>query len=69
VGEFVWTGGDTHLYVNHLDQARLQLTRDLKPLPKLVLKRRADSIDSYEYEDFAVEGYAAHPHIKAEVAV
>jgi thymidylate synthase len=69
VGEFIWTGGDTHLYVNHLEQARLQLTRDPKPLPKLVLKRRADSIDAYEYEDFAVEGYEAHPHIKAEVAV
>jgi thymidylate synthase len=69
VGEFVWTGGDTHLYVNHLDQARLQLTRGPKPLPRLVLKRRADSIDSYDYEDFAVEGYDAHPHIKAEVAV
>ena len=69
VGEFVWTGGDTHLYSNHLDQARLQLTRDPYPLPKLVLKRRADSIDSYEYEDFAVEGYEAHPHIKGEVAV
>jgi thymidylate synthase len=55
--------------VNHLDQARLQLTRDPKPLPRLVLKRRADSIDSYDYEDFAVEGYDAHPHIKAEVAV
>jgi thymidylate synthase len=69
VGEFIWTGGDTHLYVNHLEQARLQLTREPKPLPKLVLKRRADSIDSYEYEDFAIEGYEAHPHIKAEVAV
>jgi thymidylate synthase len=69
VGEFVWTGGDTHLYSNHLEQARLQLTREPYPLPKLVLKRRADSIDSYEYEDFAVEGYKAHPHIKGEVAV
>jgi thymidylate synthase len=69
VGEFVWTGGDTHLYSNHLEQARLQLTREPYPLPKLVLKRRADSIDSYAYEDFAVEGYEAHPHIKGEVAV
>lgn len=69
VGEFVWTGGDTHLYLNHLDQARLQLLRDPKPLPRLVLKRRASSIDAYEYEDFAVEGYEAHPHIKGEVAV
>jgi thymidylate synthase len=69
VGEFVWTGGDTHLYSNHLEQARLQLTRDVRPLPKLVLKRRAASIDAYDYEDFAVEGYDPHPHIKAEVAV
>ena len=69
VGEFVWTGGDTHLYLNHLDQARLQLTRDPTPLPRLVLNRRAPSIDTYEYEDFTVEGYEAHPHIKAEVAV
>lgn len=69
VGEFIWTGGDTHLYVNHLEQARLQLTRKPYPLPKLVLKRRAASIDTYEYNDFAIEGYEAHPHIKAEVAV
>jgi len=69
VGEFVWTGGDTHLYVNHLDQARLQLTREPRPLPKLILNRRAPSIDAYAYEDFAIEGYDAHPHIKAEVAV
>ena len=69
VGEFIWTGGDTHLYVNHLDQARLQLTREPRPLPKLVLKRRADSIDGYEYDDFAIEGYDPYPHIKAEVAV
>ena len=69
VGEFVWTGGDTHLYLNHLDQARLQLTREPRPLPTLVIKRRAEAIDAYEYEDFAIEGYDAHPHIKAEVAV
>ncbi len=55
--------------MNHLDQARLQLTREPKLLPNLILKRRADSIDGYDYEDFAVEGYEAHPHIKAEVAV
>ncbi len=69
VGEFIWTGGDTHLYVNHLDQARLQLTREPKSLSKLILKRRADSIDAYEYNDFVIEGYEAHPHIKGEVAV
>ena len=69
VGEFIWTGGDTHLYSNHLEQARLQLTRDPRPLPRLRLRRRADAIDAYEYEDFQVEGYDPHPHIKAEVAV
>lgn len=69
VGEFIWTGGDTHLYTNHLDQARLQLTRTPKPLPKLVLKRRAANIDGYAYEDFALEGYAADAHIAAPVAV
>jgi thymidylate synthase len=69
VGDFVWTGGDCHLYSNHLEQARLQLTRTPGPLPTLTIKRRADSIDSYEYEDFAVEGYEAAPHIAAPVAV
>jgi thymidylate synthase len=69
VGDFVWTGGDCHLYSNHLEQARLQLTRDPKPLPKLTIKRRAPSIDAYEYEDFLIENYNAHPHISAPVAV
>lgn len=68
-GTFVWTGGDCHLYSNHLDQARLQLTRDPKPLPTLKILRKADSIDSYDLEDFAIEGYEAHPHIKGAVAV
>jgi thymidylate synthase len=69
VGEFIWTGGDTHLYSNHLEQARLQLTRTPKPLPRLILKRRADTIDKYTYEDFAIEGYDADAHIPAPVAV
>jgi thymidylate synthase len=69
VGDFVWTGGDCHLYSNHLEQARLQLTRAPGPLPRLVIKRRADSIDSYEYEDFAVQDYQAAPHIPAPVAI
>jgi thymidylate synthase len=68
-GDFVWTGGDCHLYLNHLDQARLQLTRDPRPLPTLEIRRRPDSIDGYEYEDFAITGYDAHPHIAAQVAV
>ncbi|HEV2080133.1 MAG TPA: thymidylate synthase [Allosphingosinicella sp.] len=68
-GDFVWTGGDCHLYSNHLDQARLQLTRDPRPLPRLTILRRPDSIDAYEYEDFEITGYDPHPHISAPVAV
>jgi thymidylate synthase len=69
VGDFVWTGGDCHLYSNHLEQAKLQLTREPIALPTLTIKRRAPSIDSYNYEDFMIEGYQAHPHISAPVAV
>jgi len=68
-GHFVWTGGDCHLYSNHLDQARLQLSRDIRPLPKLTIRRRPPSIDAYEYEDFEISGYDPHPHIPAPVAV
>ena len=68
-GVFVWTGGDTHLYSNHLEQARLQLTREPRPLPTLTIKHRAEAIDRYRYEDFEITGYEAHPHIKAKVAV
>ena len=69
VGELVWTGGDCHLYSNHLDQARLQLSREPRPLPRLVLKDRGQSIDGYEQDDFAFEAYDPHPHIAAPVAV
>jgi thymidylate synthase len=69
LGEFVWVGGDVHLYLNHLEQARLQLAREPRPFPRLVLKRRAASIDDYRIEDFDVQGYDPHPHIAAEVAV
>jgi thymidylate synthase len=69
VGDFVWTGGDCHLYANHLEQARLQLTRAPGPLPRLRIVRRAKSIDSYAYDDFAIEDYNAQPHIAAPVAV
>ena len=69
VGDFVWTGGDCHLYSNHLEQARLQLTRAPKSLPSLKITRRAPSIDAYVYEDFTINGYEAHPHISAPVAV
>jgi thymidylate synthase len=68
-GTFVWTGGDCHLYSNHLDQARLQLTRTPGPLPQLSIKRKPDAIDQYEYEDFEIIGYEAQPHIAAPVAV
>ena len=68
-GTLVWTGGDCHLYSNHLDQAREQLTRDCRKLPKLTILRRPAAIDGYRYEDFEISGYDPHPHIKAEVAV
>jgi thymidylate synthase len=68
-GVFVWTGGDCHLYSNHLDQARLQLTREPRPLPTLTIKRKPEAIDQYEYEDFEIVRYDPHPHIAAPVAV
>ena len=68
-GTFVWTGGDCHLYSNHLDQAREQLTRDPRPLPRLTILRRPGAIDEYRYEDFEISAYHPHPHIKAAVAV
>jgi thymidylate synthase len=68
-GEFVWTGGDVHLYINHLDQARIQLAREPFPHPKLILKRKPDSIFEYQFEDFEIQGYQAHPSIKAPIAV
>jgi thymidylate synthase len=69
VGDFVWTGGDCHLYSNHLQQADEQLSRELLPLPQLAIKRRPDSIFDYKYEDFEILNYESHPHIKAAVAV
>jgi thymidylate synthase len=69
VGDFVWTGGDCHLYSNHLQQADEQLSRELLPLPQLAIKRRPDSIFEYKYEDFEILNYESHPHIKAAVAV
>lgn len=68
-GDFVWTGGDCHLYTNHVDQAHLQLTREPLPLPKLVLQRKPPSLFEYTYEDFAFESYQSHPAIKAPIAV
>jgi thymidylate synthase len=69
VGDFIWTGGDVHLYSNHLEQADLQLTRQPRPLPRLVINRRPSSIFDYRYEDFEIVGYEAEAHIKAAVAV
>jgi len=69
VGDFIWTGGDCHLYLNHLEQADEQLTREPLPLPTLAIKRRPPSIFDYRFEDFEILNYEAHPHIKAAVAV
>jgi thymidylate synthase len=69
VGDFVWTGGDCHLYSNHMEQVDLQLSRETRELPRLVLKRKPDSLFDYRFEDFEIEGYDPHPGIKAPVAV
>lgn len=69
VGDFVWTGGDCHLYLNHLEQVDLQLSREPYPLPKLVIKRHPASIFDYEFEDFEVINYSCHSAIKAPVAI
>jgi thymidylate synthase len=69
VGEFVWTGGDCHLYRNHLEQVELQLARAPHPLPRLVIHRRADSLFDYRFEDIEIADYRYHPAIKAPIAV
>jgi len=69
VGDFVWTGGDCHLYTNHLEQVQLQLSREPLALPTLSIKRKPECIFAYEYEDFELIGYQHHPPIKAPVAV
>ena len=69
VGDFVHTLGDAHLYLNHIEQAELQLSRDIKPLPTLTINPEVKDIFSFKFEDFHLEGYEPHPHIKAEVAV
>jgi len=68
-GDFIWTGGDCHLYLNHLDQADEQLQRSPLPLPRLAIKRKPPSIFEYEFEDFQLLNYQAHPSIKAPIAV
>lgn len=69
LGEFVHTTGDTHLYLNHLDQARLQLTREPRPLPRLVVNPDVKNLFDFRFEDFAIENYDPWPHIKAAVSV
>jgi len=69
VGDFIWTGGDCHLYLNHLEQAEEQLSRKPLDLPRLAIKRRPDSIFDYRFEDFEILNYEFHPHIKAAIAV
>ena len=69
VGEFIWTGGDIHLYQNHLEQVKIQLGREPKGLPQLQINRKPPSLFEYTLEDFSFCNYEAHPHIKAEVAV
>lgn len=68
-GEFIHTLGDAHLYVNHLQQARLQLTREPRPLPKMIINPDKKDIFDFEYSDFSLEDYNPHPHIKADVSV
>jgi thymidylate synthase len=68
-GEFIWTGGDTHLYVNHLEQAREQAAREPYPLPRLVLRRRPPTLFDYRFDDFEFVDYQFHPAIKAPIAV
>ena len=69
VGDFVWSGGDCHIYLNHTEQIAEQLTRAPYPLPKLVMKRKPNSIFDYRFEDFEIVGYQSHPHIAMPVAV
>ncbi|MDG2229975.1 MAG: thymidylate synthase [Gammaproteobacteria bacterium] len=69
VGDFVWTGGDVHLYLNHLDQANEQLKREPYALPKLSIKRKPNSIFDYAYEDFELLDYQSHPHISAPISI
>ena len=69
VGDFIWTGGDVHLYLNHMEQAKEQLSREPYELPKLNKKRKPDSIYNYAYDDFELVNYQCHPHIKAPISI
>ena len=68
-GALIWTGGDVHIYHNHLEQVQLQLTRTPYALPKMFIKDRGQGIDDFVFEDFVLEGYECHPHIAGKVAV
>jgi thymidylate synthase len=68
-GDFIHTTGDTHLYLNHIEQAKLQLTREPRPLPTMKINPDVKSIFDFQFEDFELVGYDPHPHIKAEVSV
>lgn len=69
VGDFIWTGGDCHIYKNHFEQVELQLSREPRAYPRLVISRKPASIFDYKFEDFIIEGYDPWPHIKAPIAV
>lgn len=69
VGDFIWTGGDCHLYLNHIEQAKTQLEREPFPLPELIINRKPASLFDYKYEDFEFHNYQSHPSIKAPIAV
>jgi thymidylate synthase len=68
-GDFIHTTGDTHLYLNHIEQAKLQLTREPRPLPKMIINPDVKNLFDFKFEDFELVGYDPHPHIKAEVSV
>ena len=69
VGELIWTGGDCHLYMNHLEQAKTQLQREPLPLPQLLIKRKPTSLFDYSFDDFEFINYQSHPSIKAPIAI
>ncbi|KTD19842.1 thymidylate synthase [Legionella londiniensis] len=69
VGEFIWTGGDCHLYLNHIEQAKTQLAREPLPLPRLRFKRKPESLFAYQFDDIEIENYQSHPAIKAPIAI